>query len=196
MTSREPVQHDCPVALILIDVINDLEFERGDALVRYALPMARNVARLKREAKRRGIPCLYVNDNFDQWRSDFRRLVTRCMRRGVRGAPVARLLAPDRDDYFVLKPMHSGFYQTPLDLLLQKLGAKKLILCGLTTDSCVLFTANDAYLRDFEISVPEDCAAALSGRRHAYALGQMRNTLHADTNASHQIDFERLLRAE
>jgi nicotinamidase-related amidase len=196
MTSRETVQHDCPVALILIDVINDFQFEQGARLARYALPMARNLVRLKRAAKRRGIPCLYVNDNFDQWRSDFRYLVARCIRHGECGASIARLLAPDRDDYFVLKPMHSGFYRTPLDVLLQKLGARKLILCGLTTDSCVLFTANDAYLRDFGILVPEDCSTALSKRRHAQALGQMRNTLHADTNASRKIDFAQLLRAD
>ena len=196
MTSRETVQHASPAALILIDVINDFAFEQGARLARYALPMARNLVRLKREAKRRGIPCLYVNDNFDQWRSDFRHLVARCIRHGECGASIARLLAPDRDDYFVLKPMHSGFYRTPLDVLLQKLGARKLILCGLTTDSCVLFTANDAYLRDFEILVPEDCSTALSKRRHAHALGQMRNTLHADTNASRKIDFTQLLRVQ
>ena len=87
MTSRETVQHDCPVALILIDVINDFQFEQGTTLAKRALPMARNLVRLKREAKRRGIPCLYVNDNFDQWRSDFRHLVARCIRRGS-GGPV------------------------------------------------------------------------------------------------------------
>ena len=187
------VRHDCTVALLLIDVINDLEFEEGEKLVEYALPMAQNIARLKLEAKKHEVPCLYVNDNFGQWQSDFKHLVTRCVKDGTRGAPVARELVPQRDDYFVLKPRHSGFFQTPLDLLLQNLHARKLIICGLTTDSCVLFTANDAYLRGLEIFVPADCCAALAKRRHSDALGQMRRTLKANTTNSTRIDFERLL---
>lgn len=187
------VLHECPVALLLIDVINDLEFEEGEKLLEYAIPMAGNIARLKFEAKKRGVPCLYVNDNFGQWQSDFKHLVTRCVRSGVSGAPIACELAPHHDDYFVLKPRHSGFFQTPLDLLLQSLNTKKLILCGLTTDSCVLFTANDGYLRGFEILIPADCCAAVAKRRHTDALAQMRRTLKADTTSSIEIDFEQLL---
>jgi len=186
------VLHECPVALLLIDVINDLEFHEGEKLVEHAMPMARHIAQLKREAKKSGIPCLYVNDNFGQWQSDFKHLVASCAGDEVRGAPIARELAPQQDDYFVLKPRHSGFFQTPLDLLLQNLRAKKLILCGLTTDSCVLFIANDAYLRGFEILVPADCCAAVAKHRHLGALGQMRRTLKADTTASAQIELEQL----
>ena len=186
------VLHECPVALLLIDVINDLEFHEGEKLVEHAIHMARHIAQLKREAKKRGIPCLYVNDNFGQWQSDFKHLVASCVGKEVRGAPIARELAPQHDDYFVLKPRHSGFFQTPLDLLLQSLRAKKLILCGLTTDSCVLFTANDGYLRGFEILVPADCCAAVVKHRHTGALGQMRRTLKADTTASVHIDLEQL----
>jgi nicotinamidase-related amidase len=189
----ECVLHECAVALLLIDVINDLEFDEGEALVKAALPAARKIARLKQEAKKRGIPCLYVNDNFGQWQSDFKHLVKRCIQDNVRGAQISRELAPEPDDYFVLKPRHSGFFQTPLDLLLRHLHATKLILCGLTTDSCVLFTANDGYLRGFKILVPEDCSAAVSKNRHFSALGQMRRTVKACTDASVQIDFEQLL---
>jgi nicotinamidase-related amidase len=96
----------------------------------------------------------------------------------------------------VLKPRHSGFYQTPLDLLLQSLHAEKLILCGLTTDSCVSFTANDAYLRGFEIHVPADCSAAVTKSRHTDALGQMRRTLKANTTDSLRIDFAQLLKKD
>lgn len=190
------VLHDSPVALLLIDVINDLEFEERQRLIEYALPMAQNIAQLKLVAQRRGIPCLYINDNFGQWQSDFKHLVTRCAKDGVRGAPIARELAPRRDDYFVLKPRHSGFFQTPLDILLQDLHARKLILCGLTTDSCVLFAANDGYLRGLEIFVPADCCVAVAKRRHTDALGQMRRTLKANTAASVQIDFDRLLQKD
>jgi nicotinamidase-related amidase len=189
------VSHESPIALLLIDVINDLEFDGGDKLIKFAMPMAQNITKLKHEAKKWDVPCLYVNDNFGQWKSDFQHLVKRCSREGVRGAPITRELAPQRDDYFVLKPRQSGFFQTPLDLLLQDLHAEKLILCGLTTDSCVLFTANDGYLRNRKILVPADCCAALSESRHAGALGQMRRTVKADTTSSREIDFEQLIRS-
>jgi nicotinamidase-related amidase len=189
----ECVLHKCDLALLLIDVINDLEFQDGEKLAATAVPVAGNIARLKLEAKSNGVPCLYVNDNFGQWQSDFKHLVSSCMRDGIRGAPLVKQFLPQRDDYFVLKPRHSGFFQTPLDLLLRDLGARQLILCGLTTDSCVLFTANDAYLRGFDILVPADCSAAMSGNRHTAALGQMRRTLKAVTVESPNIDFKKLL---
>jgi len=74
------------------------------------------------------------------------------------------------------------------------LQATRLILCGLTTDSCVLFTANDACLRGYEIFVPENCSAAVTRSRHSGALGQMRRTLKARTDESVRIDFEQLLK--
>lgn len=188
------VLHRSPVALLLIDVINDLEFEEGKKLSEYALPMARNIARFKQEAKKHGIPCLYVNDNFGQWQSDFKNLVSRCLEKGVRGQAIANELCPEPDDYFVLKPRHSGFFQTPLELLLEGLHAEILILCGLTTDSCVSFTANDGYLRGFHIVVPDDCCAASSRQRHTAALRQMRRTLKAATASSTHVQFEQLLR--
>ena len=130
------------VALLIIDTINDLEFAGGEPLLRHALPMAHNIAALKRRARAAGIPAIYLNDNFGQWRSDFRSVVQRNLA-GVRGAPMVRLLAPEPDDYFVLKPKHSGFFGTTLETLLRFIGARTLVLTGLTTEMCVLFTAND-----------------------------------------------------
>src|ERR1700738_3271819 len=108
----------CAVALLLIDVVNDLDFPEGDQLLRHALPAARCIAGLKARARREGVPVVYVNDNFGRWRSDFRAQVEHCLRDGVRGQPVVELLWPDQDDYFVLKPKHSGFFSTALDTLL------------------------------------------------------------------------------
>ena len=109
------------VALLLIDVINDLEFPEGDQLLQHALPMAERIAALKRRAKAAGIPAIYVNDNFGRWQSDFNAQVEHCLHDGVRGQPIAELLRPDEDDYFVLKPKHSGFFSTTLDILLDYL---------------------------------------------------------------------------
>src|SRR5687767_7396984 len=107
------------VALLLIDVINDLEFPEGGQLLRHALPMARRIAALKEWAKQARIPVIYVNDNFGRWRSDFGAQVEHCLKDGVRGKPVVELLRPGEDDYFVLKPKPSGFFSTALDTLLE-----------------------------------------------------------------------------
>src|SRR5689334_20574362 len=106
------------VALILIDVINDLDFPEGDLLLVQALPMARQIAALKDRCQHDRVPAIYVNDNFGRWRSDFNAQVEHCLREGVRGCEIAKLLRPADDDYFVLKPKHSGFYSTTLDTLL------------------------------------------------------------------------------
>jgi nicotinamidase-related amidase len=181
-------------ALLLIDVINDLEFEGGDALLAEALPMAGRIAELKRRAGRRGIPTIYVNDNFGRWRSDFRRTVEHVLEDGVRGEPVARLLAPQEIDYFVLKPMHSGFYQTTLEALLQHLGIGTLILTGMAVDYCVLFTANDAFMRGYGLCVPTDCVAAESRDVREQVIALIGRVLKADVRPSEQLDLDRLAR--
>src|SRR3954469_15805188 len=103
------------VALLLIDVINDFEYPEGDQLFRQALPAAKKIAELKKRARAAGVPVVYVNDNFGRWRSDFQAQVEHCLEDGVRGRPVVELLRPSQDDYFVLKPKHSGFFSTTLD---------------------------------------------------------------------------------
>ena len=145
------VPEKAPVALILIDVINDLAFAEGKVLLKHALPMAKRISALKNRARQSGIPSIYVNDNFGRWQSDFQKLIRHCLEDGVRGKPLATILRPEDDDYFVLKPKHSGFYSTTLELLLRALGVHTLILTGMAGNICVLFTANDAYMRDYTL---------------------------------------------
>jgi nicotinamidase-related amidase len=180
---------DSEIALLLIDVINDLEFEGGEELFRTALPAAKNIARLKVRAHQAGVPVIYVNDNFGRWRSDFKRIVTHCLHDNVRGKPIAELLSPDEDDYFVLKPKHSGFFSTTLELLLEYLGAHTLVLTGFAGNNCVLFTANDAYMRDYKLFIPSDCTASIKQQENEYALAQMREVLKADISPSAEVDF-------
>jgi nicotinamidase-related amidase len=183
----------CPVALLLIDVINDLEFDSGGELLVHALPAAKRMAELKQRARALGIPAVYVNDNFGRWRSDFKALVQHCSNSDVRGRPIARLLTPAGDDYFVLKPKHSGFYSTTLEILLQYLQTTTLIICGLTGDMCVLFTANDAFLRDYRLVVPSDCVASRNEEDNRNALTHMHRILEADTAESVNLDLRSLL---
>lgn len=177
-----------PVALLLIDVINDFEFDAGAAdLFRHALPAAKRIAALKEHTSNAGIPAIYVNDNFGKWRSDFRALVAHCIDDNTRGRRIAELLKPDDEDYFVLKPKQSGFYSTTLDLLLQHLGARTLILTGFTGDICVLFTAIGAHLRDYHLLVPRDCVAAQDEQENERALKYMDRVLEADIRCSTDI---------
>jgi nicotinamidase-related amidase len=179
-------------ALILIDVINDFGFEEGDQLLRLALPVGQNIAKLKKRAKAAGIPCIYVNDNFGKWQSDFKKIVARCTADDAKGKDFVKLLVPEDDEYFVLKPKHSGFYSTTLDLLLTHLNAKNLILTGIAGNNCVLFTANDAYMRDFKIFVPADCVVSNTEEENRYALKQMQTVLKADTSPSADLDLKAL----
>jgi nicotinamidase-related amidase len=181
-------------ALLLIDVINDLEFEGGSRLLKNAERMAAKLARLKARASEVHIPTVYVNDNFGRWTSDFRFLVTHCVEDEVRGRGIATKLVPDVGDYFVLKPKHSGFFSTTLDLVLKYLGANKLIIGGLTTDICVLFTANDAFMRDYKLIVPSDCVACSDDREHRLALRYMKRVLRADIRKSTRLDLASLTR--
>lgn len=177
------------IALLLIDVINDFEFEGGEELFRHSLPAARNIARLKEQAHQAGVRVIYVNDNFGRWRSDFKKTVAHCLEEDVRGRPIAQLLAPDEADYFVLKPKHSGFFSTTLDLLLEYLGVRTVVLTGFAGNNCVLFSANDAYMRDLELMVPSDCTASITMEENEYALRQMHEVLKADIRPSTEVNF-------
>src|SRR5262249_2291768 len=149
----------------------------GDQLLRFAVPMADRIARLKRRAREAGVPVVYVNDNFGRWRSDLNAQVAHCLEDGGRGRPVVERLRPGAGGFFVLKPKRSGFYSTTLDVLLAYLGARTLVLTGMAANICVLFTANDAYMRDFHLAVPADCVASNTEEENRHALEQMRKFL-------------------
>jgi nicotinamidase-related amidase len=181
-----------PAALLIIDMINALDFDGADALLPRAVRAAERISALKARAHGNGLPVIYVNDNFGKWRSDFKALLGRCLEHGVRGRPLAQLLKPDADDYFVLKPKHSGFHCTTLDVLLRDLQARTLILTGVAANFCVMFTAQDAYMRDFRLIVPRDCVAAETAEDENYALEHMASIMRADTRESAHIDLQAL----
>ena len=180
------------VALLLIDVINGMEFPEGPMLMEHALPAAQRIAQLKRRCKRAQIPVIYANDNFGRWRSNFGELIAHYLEDSAPGRPIIELLRPDEDDYFVLKPKHSGFYSTTLDTLLNHLGATTLILTGFAGNICVIFTAHDAYMRDFRLFVPQDCVASNTPDENAYALAHMQQVLKANIAPAVELDLEAL----
>ena len=186
------VPESSPVALVMVDVINDLEFDGGEDLLPYALQMARRLAVLAERARESGVAVIYVNDNFGKWRSDFRALLEHCRNDNVRGREIAEILAPKKSDYFVLKPKHSAFFSTTLDTLLEYLHVRTIIVTGITTDRCVLFTASDAHMRDLHLVVPEDCCAADSEQHQRDAIEMIQRVLGADTTSSDKLDLKRL----
>jgi nicotinamidase-related amidase len=181
-----------PVALLLVDVMNDLEFPGGELLLPQAMPMAQAIVDLKARARAAGVPCIYANDNFGRWRSDFREIVRHVCEDGVRGQPVAELLRPDADDYFVLKPRHSAFYGTSLELLLGHFHTRTLLITGVAGNNCVVASATDAYMRGYQIVVPPDAVASERRELNEAALEHMRTVLKAQTPLAADVDVAAL----
>lgn len=194
MPDTNHTRHTSPVALLLIDVINHFEFPDGRRILQQALPIAPRLAKLKQRCQRAGIPVIYVNDNFGQWRSDAKSLVARCLETTREGKPFVDQLRPGDEDYFVLKPMHSAFFQTPLEILLRHLGATSLILTGLATNSCIVCTAHDAKMRDFRLYVPSDCSAARTSREHHQSIEHIREMAGASVVPSTSLRVASLRR--
>ena len=161
-------------ALVIIDMINALDFPQGARLLRQAVPVAGRIARLKRRLKSAGIPAIYVNDNFTHWLEDFDELVAICSQDDALGAPLARALPPEQDDYSILKPQQSAFYNTPLEVLLRQLGAGTVVLAGIAGDACVLASAFDARMRNLDVVVPQDCIASITARRNRNAVAVLK----------------------
>lgn len=169
-------------ALIITDMINKMDFEGGQDLLHHTLSMVDDLVELKKRAKEKGIPIIYVNDNFGLWQDNVSDLIEECM--DGPGKPVVESIMPDEDDYFIIKPKHSGFYGTQLSILLKHLEVERLILTGVAGDICVLFTANDAYMREFDLWVPKDCVASERLEDNQNAIKIIERSLFAKTDKS------------
>ena len=182
-------QATCHSALLIIDMINDLEFPGGAALFPQARMASQPIRALSEAARRSGVPIVYVNDNYGQWHSERSLIVEHCARDGARGRELVELLKPDDDDYFVIKPQFSGFYSTNLPALLPRLGARRVILTGMAADICVLFTAADAHMREYELWVPGDCVASADPQRTRWALEIMKDSMNAEIRSTEDLPF-------
>jgi nicotinamidase-related amidase len=173
--------------LLLVDVLNDLNFPKNEILLNRSATLAKNISRLKSRCRKTGIPCIYVNDNRDRWRSDFRHLLDKCLAPRSPGRHFVKKLIPRSDDYIVLKPKHSAFFATPLETILNYMEVRQVLLAGVTTDSCILGTAMELHVRDFEIFVPEDCSFALSEGEHQRALKVIQSSFNADISLASRL---------
>lgn len=174
-----------PRVLVVVDFINPLNFPGAEKLARPALAAARATAKLRDRMEAEKVAVVYANDNYGMWQSDFQAQVAQCCARDDESGEIARLIAPRPRDITLLKPRHSAFYCTALELLLKEMGARELILAGLATDMCVQMTAADAFLRGYEgVWVPSDCTAAETTKAKAASLAYMRDVLKCDVRPS------------
>jgi nicotinamidase-related amidase len=180
---KRPLKESTTV-LVLVDFINPMDFPGADKLLKGALAAAMATARLKRRLTARGVTCIYANDNYGVWHSDFKDLVKACQALDGERGEIASVLAPAECDLTVLKPRHSAFHSTPLDHLLHELKARNLVVVGLSTDMCVHLTAMDAYMHGYKVWVPSDCTAAESETSKELALQQMSRVLKCSVRKS------------
>jgi nicotinamidase-related amidase len=159
-TAGQDVVHKSDTALLIIDMINPMNFPEAKLLIREALPAARAIARLKARLKKRKVPVIYTNNNFGQWQSDWAKMYESVCHENSMAKSIAEILAPEKDDYFVLKPKHSAFYSTTLEILLEQMHCHRVIVTGMAANICVLFTVQDAHAREYEVVVPKDCVAS------------------------------------
>jgi len=176
-------------ALLIVDMVSEYDFPDAERILKGALKAANNIARLKQRAHRAKVPVIYVNDTAGKWESDQRAFVQRCLQPTARGHKVVELIAPSEHDYFMFKPKHSAFFDTPLHTLLEQLKISTLILTGVTSHQCVLFTAMDAHVRDYPLIIPPDCIGAPSAADTKHALYVFSHALNAKITASGRLRF-------
>ena len=178
-------------AVLIIDAINPLDFPGGKAFAQRAIRPARAIATLAERARRAGIPVVFVNDNFGRWRSDMKSLLEFVGQPACAGRRLMEWLKPEEEDFVVLKSTLSGFHQTPLEAMLRQGDVKTVIFTGFVTGNCVLFSAVDAYMRDFKIVVASDCVLDQTNEEHRDALKKMADVLKAKVTNSHHLSLRR-----
>src|SRR6476661_6136842 len=176
--------------LLLVDFITSLDFPGSEKLAPHALAAARATAALKQRLHDEGVPTIYANDNYGVWQSDFHSLVSTCLGLDGPAGDIAKLLYPQADDITILKPRHSAFYASALELLLTEMGARELVICGLATDMCVQLTAADAFLREYRVWVPAYCNAAETPQAKQTSLAYIGNVLKCDVRPSSEVGAE------
>ncbi|RSD22508.1 isochorismatase family cysteine hydrolase [Mesobacillus subterraneus] len=175
-------------ALLIIDMINDFNFDEGEALAKNTRKIIDPILTLKKNFNEQDMPVIYINDHYNLWQADFEKIMEYCS--NEKSEAIIKKIAPEKNqDYFLIKPKHSAFYGTALHTLLQQLKVDTLILSGVAGNICVLFTANDAYMREYNLIIPEDCIASNNDQDNHYALTMMKNVLTAETAPSTQLDL-------
>ncbi|HRO67446.1 MAG TPA: isochorismatase family cysteine hydrolase [Pseudobdellovibrionaceae bacterium] len=184
MSRRKRVEEVAKAALVILDMINLLDFPEGARLRTTAKKTARVILGLKEKMRAGNMPVIYVNDHFGLWNSDWKEVYHRCTEEGSRGREIAKILRPDKNDYFILKPKHSGFYATHFEELLRHLGVESLVLTGMAGNICVFFTAYDAHMRNYRLWIPSDGVVSNTPLDTRESLSQLKRALKVSTARS------------
>lgn len=174
-------------ALLVLDVFNTFQFPGGTELFNNAKEAVGRIVLLRQRFHDADCPVIFVNDNFERWQDSFDEVVDYVGHSGAPGRHVVEALRPDAGDLKLLKPRHSAFFETALPSLLDHLGLKRIVVTGFATDSCVLSTVLDAYVRRIEAIVPADTTAAETAERSGRTLAHLRETFGIETPASAEV---------
>lgn len=175
-------------ALLIVDMISD-RFDRDQKLFNRAVKAAQKIAALKEKAVAAGVPVIYLNDGFDLRTEPPTEVINKFKGRAGRSREIVELLEPGADDHFIVKPHRSGFYGTPLGSLLLSQSVSNVVITGMTTDICVLFTAHDAFMRGYYVYIPADCVFAMQNRHHIDALAFMKRVAEAEVCTAEDMTF-------
>lgn len=165
-------------ALLIIDMLNDFVLPGAPLEVPETRNIIKNIQREISLARKAGKPVIYVCDTHDPDDREFSKFGWPPHAvRGTKGGEVIDELKPEPGDIVIPKKTYSGFYGTDLDDTLKRLGVDSLRLTGCVTHICVMFTASDAVLRDYSVSVVEDGVAGITKEDHDAALRIMKNVM-------------------
>lgn len=185
MTPNTELTTEPRTALIVIDMLNRYEHRDAETLVPSVREVLPAIRELIARARRGGIPVIYVNDNYGDWSVGPGELCQRALH-GPQSALVEPILPPD-DAAFVMKARHSAFYETALDYVLRSKRIERLVLVGQVTEQCVLYSALDAYVRHYRVTVPRDAVAHIHPPLAAAALQMMELNMRAQMARAEEL---------
>jgi len=165
-------------AFFVIDMLNDFILPGAPLEVPKAREIIPNLKEKIAQMRKEKIPIVYICDAHKKNDPEFKIWPVHCVK-GTKGAEIVEELKPEKDDYLVTKTTYSGFFKTKLEYLLKRLKVKKLVVSGILTNICVLYTVSDAVLRGYEVTIVKDCVTSLTEEEHNFALQQMEKVLRA-----------------
>lgn len=164
-------------ALLVIDMLDDFLKEDGALTIGDGKAVTQNVkSRLEEWRSEEGGPVIYIMDRHRPDDAEFQMFPPHCIE-GERGAEVIAELAPRKEDFLIYKRRYSAFFGTDLDLTLRELEVNELELVGVCTQICVLYTAADARMLNYGVTVRRKCVDSFDREAHRFALREMEKTL-------------------
>ena len=139
-----------------------------------------NIQELLNKEMRAGSDILFINDNHEVDDLEFKIFPVHCVKGTSEPEVISELVSFTTPENVIPKTRYSGFFNTDLERRLLELKPDKLIICGVCTDICVLYTASDARSRDYTVEVPENCVASFNADAHDWALSHLKDILGAN----------------